>query len=497
MFYISTRGRAESVSGSAAIITGMAPDGGLYVPGKQLHLNSDLISGLEAKSYVERALAILQPYLPEFDRSCLQDWLAAAYSRERFAHPAVVPLHRTSEKLFFQELWHGPTAAFKDLALQLLPYLLTGSAEAMSEKAEIAILVATSGDTGKAALEGFRDVPGTRVIVFFPEKGVSTVQKRQMITQEGQNVHVAAVRGNFDDAQSGVKEIFGDPVLGRTLAARGFRLSSANSINWGRLVPQITYYFSAYLDLVQENILPFGSAVNFVVPTGNFGNIMAGFYARRAGLPLRRLICATNTNDVLTRFIRGGAYDAGRPLVRTASPSMDILISSNLERLLFELTGNAARVRGWMGELAANRHYTVDASTRQEVRSVFWSDRAGEAETTAAIARCFRHRNYLIDPHTAVGLTVYGKYVAATADQTPTVILSTASPFKFNESVARSILEPRQIRGLTEEELLEVLAAETGQPVPAALRGLNQKPVLHHTVVGRHEMKETVLDFLK
>ncbi len=497
MFYRSTRGGAEPVLASTAIVTGIAPDGGLYVPAKPLHFDRALIASLRSKSYAERALAILQPYLPEFERPHLQGWLTAAYSRERFAPTAVVPLHRVTESLFFQELWHGPTAAFKDLALQLLPYLLAGAAKAAGEAKEIVILVATSGDTGKAALEGFRDVAGTRVVVFFPEEGVSAVQKRQMMTQEGQNVHVAAVRGNFDDAQAGVKELFGDPALGRALAARGFRLSSANSINWGRLVPQIAYYFSAYLDLVRERVLQGGDPVNFVVPTGNFGNIMAGFYARRAGLPVGRLVCAANTNDVLTGFIRNGIYDAGRPLVRTASPSMDILVSSNLERLLFELTGDAAAVRRWMGALAANRRYAVDAATRREVDAAFWSDRAGEEETAAAIARCYRRWNYLIDPHTAVGLAVYEKYAAATGDLTPTIILSTASPFKFNASVARAILEPGRVEGRTEEELLEILAAETGQAVPAGLCGLEQKPVLHRTVVDREEMKETVLGFLR
>lgn len=497
MNYVSTRGGADPVPASAAITAGIAPDGGLFVPAGPVRLDRDIIRSLAALPYAGRALAIMRPFLPEFEPQRLQAWLEAAYSRERFGHPAVAPLRQVAENLCFQELWHGPTAAFKDMALQLLPYLLAGSAEAAGEKAEIVILVATSGDTGKAALEGFRDVSGTRVIVFFPEEGVSTVQKLQMVTQEGENVHVAAVRGNFDDAQSGVKEIFGDPSLRQALAGRGFRLSSANSINWGRLVPQVAYYFSAYLDLVREGAVHFGNTVNFVVPTGNFGNIMAGYYARQAGLPVGRLVCAANANDVLTRFIGSGSYDARRPLVRTASPSMDILVSSNLERLLFELTGDPARVRGWMDELARSGRYTVDPATRREVDTLFWSDRADEKETAAAIARAYRQWGYLIDPHTAVGLAVHAKYTAATGDETPAVILSTASPFKFNASVAGAVLGEEQVEGRTEEELLAVLSSETGQPIPPALRGLGKKPVRHRTVVDQSRMKEAVLGFLE
>ena len=495
MRYHSTRGGSDSFYAAEVIKLGLAPDGGLFVPAETATLES--LDRLVRATYPARAAAVMKPFLDDFTASEIEHFARTAYSAERFDHPAVAPLHKVDDRLFFLELWHGPTCAFKDLALQIMPYLMRGAMEKTAEKAVIAVLVATSGDTGKAALEGFRDVPGTRIVVFYPEQGVSEVQKRQMITQAGNNVGVAAVRGNFDDVQAGVKAIFSDRAAARELAARGYKLSSANSINWGRLVPQIAYYFSAYLDLLRDGEISPGEKINFVVPTGNFGNILAGFYARRMGLPVRRLVCASNVNNVLAGFINTGVYDRNRPFVRTISPSMDILVSSNLERLLFELTGHdAGRVRNWMLQLRESGRYRVDPGTARAVAELFWSDFADDTETTAAIRDTFRESGYLIDPHTAVGKVVCGKYRAATGDRAKTVIISTASPFKFNQSVARSLLEPVVLAGRSEFELLKLLSRSTGQKIPPALTDLEQRPVLHDTVLERERMKAKVLDFL-
>lgn len=496
MRYCSTRGKTELCSAAETIIQGPAPDGGLFVPAQAVTLPD--LEKLAGASYRERASAVLESFLGGFSAPEIGRFTRSAYGEgARFSHPAVAPLHKAGDDLYFLELWHGPTGAFKDMALQLLPHLLRGAAAKTGEKAVLAVLTATSGDTGKAALEGFRDVPGTRVLVFYPERGVSEVQRRQMVTQEGENVSVAAVRGNFDEAQSGVKEIFADRAARRRLAARGYRLTSANSINWGRLAPQVAYYVSAYLDLRRGGVIGPGEEINFVVPTGNFGNILACFYARRAGLPVHRLICASNTNNVLTGFIRTGVYDRNRPLTPTSSPSMDILLSSNLERLLFELSGHDSfRVRRWMEELGTSGRYRVDTDTARAVGELFWADYAGEEETAAAIRGTYREAGYLIDPHTAVARAVYDKYRAATRDPAKAVIVATASPFKFNRSVARALWGEEQVLGRSEFDLLELLSSTTGLEVPPALAGLEHKPVRHESVIDRAEMKEFVLRFL-
>lgn len=491
MFYRSTRGEAEPVTAPEAIKMGIAPDGGLFVPARTVQIN---YKSLTSAGYHEYAAAILKPYLPEFAPGQLREWIDLAYSSERFDHPAVAPLVKAREGLYFLELWHGPTAAFKDIALQILPYLLSSAIRKTGEEKEVVILVATSGDTGKAALEGFRDVPGTRVVVFYPQMGVSEMQRLQMVTQEGGNLHVAAVRGDFDDAQSGVKAIFADQELKTRLLKSGCLLSSANSINWGRLVPQIVYYYSAYLDLLHEGTINSGEPVNFVVPTGNFGNILAGFYARCMGLPVRRLICAANSNRVLADFIRSGVYNANRALQQTISPSMDILISSNLERLLFELSGqNAARIREWMKQLSESGSYTVDPFTASSIGELFWSDFAGDDEAIKTISKLYREYGYLIDPHTAVGAAVYEKYLAATGDHTQTVIISTASPFKFNECVARALFNSELSPGRRECELPELIAQKTGCPIPAGLRGLDRRPVLHDSLIDKSGMRKYLL----
>ncbi|MFY9113952.1 MAG: threonine synthase [Dethiobacteria bacterium] len=494
MFYISSRGKTEPVSSAEAIKSGLAPDGGLFTPGGDVKITD--LETLVALDYQALAVKILSLFLTDFTPGELRRAVDSAYRPEKFDTPEVAPLHQVSSTLSFLELWHGPTCAFKDIALQLLPYLLIGSMEKTGESAGIIILVATSGDTGKAALEGFRDVAGTRIIVFYPQEGVSEIQKRQMITQEGENVSVIAVKGNFDDAQSGVKAIFTDSSIQEKIASRGYKFSSANSINWGRLVPQIVYYFHAYLTLLKGGAIRKGEPVNFVVPSGNFGNILAGFYARRMGLPIGRLICATNRNDVLTEFIRTGVYDRRRDFVRTISPSMDILISSNLERLLFEITGrDPEKVSHWMKELQFRGRYEVDPATAALIGETFFSDSAEDPETVTTIRRMYRDYNYPLDTHTAVGMAVYEKYRISTADTATTVIVSTASPFKFNASVAHALLDTEQIRGKTEFELLDLVAQKTGRPIPAGLHDLEKRPVLHHTVVNKDRMPEAVLNF--
>ncbi len=495
MEYISTKGEAGPVSAAEAILMGIAPDGGLFVPSRLPEID---YRPLINRSYRERAEAILSLFLEDLGREQIGLWTGCAYGPPRFDSPSVAPLIRLDRGFYMLELWHGPTGAFKDMALQLLPHLLSGSRKLIDNRTpELVLLVATSGDTGKAALEGFCNVPGTKIIVFYPEEGVSEIQKRQMVTQQGDNVEVVGVRGNFDDAQTGVKQVFTDRAAAAELYRRGYRLTSANSINWGRLAPQIVYYFSAYLDLIREQEIVSGEKVNFVVPTGNFGNILAGFYARRAGLPVNRLICAANTNHVLTDFIETGSYDRNRPFTRTISPSMDILVSSNLERLLYELNGRRdSRVKEWMGQLASEGRYRVDSATFREIGRLFWSAYAGEQETMETIRRTYRRFKYVIDPHSAVGLAVYEKYRSATGDETKTVVLSTASPFKFTRSVTRALLGEEAVQNRDDFELLADLSRHTGWKVPAGLSGLQQKPLRHKKVVDKEEIKQAVLDLL-
>lgn len=497
MKYQSSRGQYQSISAAEAIKMGIAPDGGLFVPDEIPALAPAAIANMQNQDYQTRACQIMSCYLEDFTADEIADCVASAYNQNTFDDPAVAPLHQLDGGVFIQELWHGPTSAFKDMALQILPHLVTDSAKKTSETGEILILVATSGDTGKAALAGFKDVPGTKIIVFYPREGVSQIQKYQMITQEGNNVYVAAVEGNFDDAQSGVKQIFADQPLIDRLAQKGVRMSSANSINWGRLLPQIVYYVSAYAELCARGRIKNGDPVNVVVPTGNFGNILAAFYASRMGIPIRKLICASNANNVLTEFIRSGRYDRNREFYRTISPSMDILISSNLERLLFELTDHdAAKVSRWMEELKNRGSYQVDDEVLGKIRQLFWADCADDRETLDAIKQVWEKYHYLLDTHTAVAWRVYQRYTQLSGDSTPTIIASTASPFKFAPSVARALLGGEALEGKSEFELLDELAQYTGIEIPAAIRELEQKPVLHQTVTSREEMESTVIKLL-
>lgn len=480
MQYLSTRGQNEPVTAAQAIKQGLASDGGLFVPGEIVAVSREQLNNLLGADYSQIATTILSRYLVDYTAGEVQQCVTGAYSVEKFDHQDIAPLHSLSADIHVLELWRGPTCAFKDMALQILPHLLTIAAKKTGEKNEIVILVATSGDTGKAALEGFKDVPGIRVVVFFPEKGVSAVQRLQMLTQQGNNVSVIAVQGNFDDCQSGVKQIFADLDFNRRLNANQYRLSSANSINWGRLVPQIVYYFSSYLKLVEKKQIRMGEKINFVVPTGNFGNILAGYYARQMGLPVNRLICAANANNVLTEFIKTGIYNRNRDFLKTISPSMDILISSNLERLLFEMSGRSAgKVRDWMQQLQEQGRYEVDDNIKNQIKSLFWSDSATDEATIQTIKAVWEQYHYLMDTHTAVAFKVFNNYKNDTGDSTKTVVISTASPFKFNNSVAQAVLGTAAVAGQNDFELLEKLSRHTGWPIPEGLRNLDQKTVLH------------------
>ncbi|NLM94847.1 MAG: threonine synthase [Firmicutes bacterium] len=493
MEYISTRGMSPTTSSAGAIRTGMAPDGGLYIPTSIPTWRGP--EPLSAAAYQGRAAWLLAEFLTDYTPGEITGSAAAAYSSEKFPE-AVAPVRTLTPSIHVLELWHGPTSAFKDMALQLLPHLLRYAVAKGEKQQRTLILVATSGDTGKAALEGFRDVPGTEIVVFYPARGVSPMQQWQMVTQEGNNVHVVAVEGNFDDAQRGVKALFASRDFNAALARRGLQSSSANSINWGRLVPQLVYYFSAYTDLVARSIVRQGEPVDIVVPTGNFGNILAAFYALLMGLPVHKLVCAANANNVLVDFLRTGIYDRRRPFVKTLSPSMDILVSSNVERLLFELSGRDSRaVASWMESLAAEGAYDASSLTEQ-LTDIFWTDWAGDDETLQTIGRVYQEHGYLLDPHTAVAWSVYEKYAAARGSSCPAILVSTASPFKFNRSVALALLGEEGVQGKDEFELVDLLARHTGWPVPVPLRDLKGKSVRHKTVCSPGDMGKTVLSLL-
>ncbi|MCH5186012.1 MAG: threonine synthase [Oscillospiraceae bacterium] len=498
MHYQSTRNKCISVSSAEAIQKGLSAEGGLFVPESFPSVDGEDTELLKDKSYNERAYFILSKFLDDFTENELFDCINKAYTKEKFETENVAPVYKLNDTTYFLELWHGPTCAFKDMALQILPHLLTTSMKKNNEDKEVVILVATSGDTGKAALEGFKNVPGTRIVVFYPNKGVSEIQKLQMITQEGDNVAVAAVSGNFDDAQNGVKKIFTDNGYGELLSNNHFKLSSANSINWGRLVPQIVYYFSAYADLLKVGEIQNGNKINIVVPTGNFGNILAAYYAKKMGLPISKLICASNSNNILTDFINTGVYDKNRDFHTTVSPSMDILISSNLERFLYDISGNDDKlISGFMSDLAENGKYEVNDDMKSKIKEFFWAGCSDDEETMASIKKCFGEYSYVIDTHTAVAKSVYDKYAAQTKDTTKTVIASTASPFKFNQSVLIALNGHNAVVGKDEFTLLKELSAQSGMTIPASLAELKGKAVLFDTVCDKDQMQQIVSDFLK
>lgn len=475
MNYTSTRNNTLSVSSSFAIANGISTDGGLFVPTDIPKVSEDFIASLVPMTYIERARKVLSLYLTDFSAEEINEDTLGAYG-EGFTHEKVAPLVNLHDNVNVLELWHGPTCAFKDMALQLLPYLLTGSAKKMSDGKETVILVATSGDTGKAALEGFKDVPGTKILVFYPSEGVSAMQKLQMTTQKGENVGVCAIKGNFDDAQTGVKTIFTDSTVREMLDKNNMAFSSANSINWGRLVPQIVYYFSAYADMIASGQIENGDKINFTVPTGNFGNILAAYYAMEMGLPVNKLICASNANNVLTEFINTGKYNRLRQFHTTVSPSMDILVSSNLERLLFHLSGdNSEEIKTLFGQLSEKGEYTVSSDILEKIQKVFAAGCCDDTATKITIGETFKENNYLLDPHTGVAVNVYNEYRKATGDSTPAVIVSTASPYKFSPAV----LEGIGVNASSEDEfdMIAALTDASGVPAPEKLTELKgEKP---------------------
>jgi threonine synthase len=496
MQYQSTRDFSKTVSAAQAIAQGICEDGGLFVPQSIPSLTWRDLEQMRKLSYAERAEKILSMFLTDFSSGEIHACVKEAYSEQKFpgGPTQLAMLQEGSCTMYLLELWHGPTCAFKDMALQLLPHLLTRSLKKIHTDKTAVILVATSGDTGKAALEGFKDVPNTKILVFYPRDGVSPMQKRQMLTQEGSNVSVCAIKGNFDDAQTGVKHIFTDSAVCNALAAHGMMFSSANSINLGRLLPQIVYYISVYCELMETGEIDHeGEQINVVVPTGNFGNILAAYYAKQMGLPIKKLICASNANNVLTDFLHTGTYNRKRPFYTTISPSMDILISSNLERLLSHLTGSDAQVKEWMTCLAANGEYHVDSQTYAKLKELFWAGFCGDDATTAEIKELYQTENYLCDPHTAVAVNVYKQYVAASGDsETPTVIASTASPYKFADSVLKAIMADVPVSTDDFSKITE-LSAVTGTQIPTPIAALQNKPVRFSGACTPSEMCQATL----
>jgi len=494
MQYLSTRDKTLRKSAAQAITMGLSRDGGLFTPVGYPGLSALEVDTLCGMSYRKRAAYIMNKFLEEIRPEDLNQFTGNAYGPDKFDHPDVAPLRKLDDQTWCLELWHGPTSAFKDFALQMLPQLLSASLRITGEKKTACILVATSGDTGKAAMEGFADVEQTRILVFYPENGVSEIQKLQMVTQEGSNVGVCAVKGNFDDAQSGVKRIFSDEEIREQLAERGYFLSSANSINWGRILPQVVYYISAYCDLLNANEIKLGEQVNYCVPTGNFGNILACYYAKRMGLPVGKLICASNRNDVLTDFIRTGVYDRNRPFHTTMSPSMDILISSNLERLIFDMSGGDDElVRGYMNELAETGRYEITEGMKKRLQESFYGGYCGEEETAATIGELYK-KGYLIDTHTAVAAKVLADYRKETGDTRRAVFVSTASPYKFCDSVLGAIGEKPVENSVDRIAQMEGI---TGVAAPVRLAALKGKTPRFSGVTERDRMEEVVLRFLQ
>ena len=470
MQYISTRNAQNSVSGAAAIAGGLSPDRGLYTPKQVPCITQAELERLCAMDYPERAAYVIAKFLDDYTQDELLDYAQKAYGGNKFdGHPA--PVKHVYDNAYFLELWHGPTAAFKDMALQILPYLLTAALKKTDEKRTAVILVATSGDTGKAALEGFADVEGTKISVFYPKDGVSRIQQLQMTTQQGDNVFVSAVQGNFDSVQTKVKDIFTSHDMQKQLDQKGMFFSSANSINWGRAVPQIVYYVSAYCDMVKNGAIKMGDPINVCVPTGNFGNILAAYYAKRMGVNIAKLICASNKNNILTDFLATGEYNKNREFYVTNAPAMDILVSSNLERLLFEMSGqDSDYINQLMAGLDGKGAYTVNAQIKTQLDSQFYGGCCDQSRTLEVIKEMFDKYNYLIDTHTAVGVEVYNKYVAQTGDATKTVIASTASAYKFADSVLAAL-------GLdgTGEGLPRRLNDVTRVKIPAPIIGLESR----------------------
>lgn len=492
MYYQSTRNSDLQVTSAVAIAQGISADGGLFIPSEIPKISMEELKALADMNYAERANVVFGKFLTDFTPEEIAYCTSHAYHTKNFETEQIAELTGAFDNAYILELWHGPTCAFKDMALQILPYLLTTSLKKNGEDKKVVILVATSGDTGKAALEGFKDVPNTEIMVFYPDQGVSSMQKRQMATQEGSNVTVCALEGNFDDCQNGVKKIFTDNAIKEKLANAGKMFSSANSINWGRLAPQIVYYVSAYAEMAKRGDINFGDVINVVVPTGNFGNILAAYYAKNMGVPIGKLICASNINKVLTDFIETGVYDRNRDFYATCSPSMDILISSNLERLLYILTdGNDKQIREWFGKLSTEGKYEVSESVKEKLQQDFVGGFCDDAETKKTIHDFKEKYDYTCDTHTAVAVKVYQDYIAQTGDKTKTLIASTASPYKFSASVLEAIENAES----NADEYAQVahLAEISGLPVPQSLADLQNKAVRFSEVIQKEDMENYVL----
>lgn len=499
MLYNSTQNKNEIVSASQAIAQGISKDGGLFVPQEFPKYNSDTFKSLLSLDYKGIAKKVFGDFLSDFSSEEIDECVEKAYTEEKFGSENPAPL--VSKKfngndINIIELWHGPTCAFKDMALQILPHFLTKSLKKANLNKDAVILVATSGDTGKAALEGFKDVDHTKIIVFYPMDGVSPMQKHQMNTQEGNNVKVCAIEGNFDDAQTGVKKIFTTDEISKSLSENKMMFSSANSINWGRLLPQIVYYISSYCELVNKGKIKIGDKINVVVPTGNFGNILASYYAYCMGLPINKFICASNSNNVLTDFINTGVYDKNRQFYTTISPSMDILVSSNLERLLYKLSGNNDEItKDWMTKLKTKGRYEVTPEVKKVITSLFYGGFCDDNETKLTISKMFKDEGYLCDTHTAVAVSVYDKYVAETGDETPAVIASTASPYKFSKSVLTAVNNGGELL-MSEFDMVDKLYEITNAPVPKPLLSLKNKKSRFSDIIEVDDMPKYVLKAL-
>ena len=491
VLYNSTRSTGTPVKASVAILKGLSDDGGLFVPDHIPALDKSL-EELSKMSYKEVAYEVMKLFLTDFTEEELKGCIEKAYDR-KFDTEVIAPMAE-AQGAYYLELFHGATIAFKDMALSILPHLLITSAKKNDIKNEIVILTATSGDTGKAALAGFAEVEGTRIIVFYPKNGVSPIQEKQMVTQKGDNTFVVGIHGNFDDAQTGVKKIFSDKALAKEMDEKGFQFSSANSINIGRLVPQIVYYVYAYAQLLAEEKITAGEKINVVVPTGNFGNILAAFYAKNMGLPVAKLICASNDNRVLYDFFNTGTYDRNREFVLTTSPSMDILISSNLERLIYRIAGNdAAKNAELMAALSGVGRYEITDAMKAQLKD-FYGNYASEAETAETIKALYESCGYVIDTHTAVAAAVYGKYVKETGDNTKTVIASTASPYKFTRSVMEAI--DSKYAAMSDFELVDELSQLANVAVPDAIEEIRSAEIRHNNICETNEMQQVVKNFL-
>ena len=491
MNYISTRGFDNTgVSSAMAIKKGLAEDGGLYMPESIPEIDLDYIRSLSSLSYPERAAKVLSLFLTDYTEEELLEDARGAYAEDKFI-PSAAPITALDGGRYMLELWHGPTSAFKDMALQIMPRLFVRALRKCGEEREALILVATSGDTGKAALEGYKNIEGTRIKVFYPIDGVSSVQKRQMQSQEGDNVSVVGIVGNFDDAQSGVKKIFSDADFAKKLDRGGVFLSSANSINWGRLVPQIVYYISAYCDLYARGVIELGDKLDVCVPTGNFGNIFAGYVAKLMGLPIGKMVCASNKNNVLTDFFKTGEYDRNRKFHATMSPSMDILISSNLERLIFVTLG-AEKCAEYMAALARDGKYKLKKEELAKINETFVGYYTDEEECMACVKRTYENVKQLIDTHTSVAVSAAERYMKDAKSKTPMLVVSTASPYKFAADVYRSLKDERPESDLEAPAMLEEL---TGVKMPEPLRRVLTKEPIHLDVIRKDDMPHAVLEF--